>query len=91
MLPFFPPRLSCCAIFSLHFYAVDRVSFSESSFEAYESDRMLDVKLTRQQSTNSLHNVSVRVRTRDLMAVDFAQGLAYSFILFSDISYLIYH
>ena len=54
---------------------MDRISFSVSSFEAYENDGMLGIILVRQQSTNLLHNISVRVRTRDLVTVDSAQGV----------------
>ena len=58
---------------------MDNVTFSESSFEAYEGDGELKVMLTLQRSTDSLHNVSVQIRTRDLIGVDTAQGVTYVF------------
>ena len=67
---------------SLHvLIAVDRVSFTASHLEAYESDGGLEVLLTLQRSTDVFHNVSVRVRTRDLVTEDSAQGLTYSSFL----------
>ena len=54
---------------------MDRVYFSDSFYEVYESDEMLEVELILQRPKNVFRDVSVRVRTRDLTAADSAIGL----------------
>ena len=54
---------------------MDRVSFLESFYEANESDGMLEVMLTLEQSKDVSRDVGVRVMTRDLTVMDSAIGL----------------
>ena len=59
----------------LSLIAVDRVSFLQSCYEAYESNGMLELMLTLERSTDTSRDVSVRVMTRDLTMIDSAIGL----------------
>ena len=59
---------------------MDRVSFLESFYEAYESDGMLELMLTLERSKDTFRDVSVRVMTRDLTMMDSAIGLTFMHI-----------
>ena len=59
---------------------MDRVSFLESFYEAYESDGMLELMLTLERSKDTFRDVSVRVMTRDLTMMDSAIGLTFMYI-----------
>lgn len=65
---------------------MDRVSFSESVFEADEGDEVLEVFVILQRPSNLSrdHDVVVTVQTRDLAVTDSAKGLCFQSTMYAD-------
>ena len=56
---------------------MNRVSFNVSTFEANESDGVLEVILTLERPENNINEVTVTVSTMDLLTPDSAKGAVY--------------
>ena len=59
---------------------VDRVYFTETEFEAHESDGALEVVLNLERSMDMSNEVTVTVVTRSLAGPDAAEGIVCMYI-----------